>query len=172
MITLPPERELLRCVKLLVFDFDGVFTDNAVWVREDGVEMVRCSREDGMGIALLRKMGCGPELMVLSTERNPVVEARCRKLQLKVAQGVSDKAAKLRLWAQELGVTLDETGFVGNDINDRECLEIVGLPIVVADAHPSVASLGRLRTSSPGGNGAVREICDALLEVRQPARTG
>jgi len=164
------EREGLRRLRLLVFDFDGVFTDNSVWVREDGTEHVRCSRSDGMGIGLLQAAGGGPEMVVLSTETNPVVAARCRKLKLRVIQGVADKAARLRELAREVGATLAETAYVGNDINDRDCLRLVGLPIVVADAHPSVAGLGRLRTTKPGGGGAVREICDLLLEVR--ARPG
>jgi YrbI family 3-deoxy-D-manno-octulosonate 8-phosphate phosphatase len=162
----PDDRAALRGLRLLVFDFDGVFTDNAVWVREDGIEMVRCSREDGMGIGLVRKSGLGPEMIVLSTEENPVVTARCRKLRLRAVQGVEDKSARLDVLAAELGVSLAEIGYVGNDVNDRECLLRVGLPIVVADAHASVLGLGRLRTERNGGHGAVREVCDALLECR------
>jgi 3-deoxy-D-manno-octulosonate 8-phosphate phosphatase (KDO 8-P phosphatase) len=162
----PDNRANLRRIRLLVFDFDGVFTDNAVWVREDGIEIVRCSREDGMGIGLVRDAGLGPEMIVLSTEENPVVTARCRKLKLRAVQGVHDKAYKLDLLAAEFGMTLSDIGYVGNDINDRECLLRVGLPIVVADSHFSVLELGKLRTEKNGGHGAVREICDALLECR------
>lgn len=157
------DRKTLRNIRLVVFDFDGVFTDSAVWVREDGVELVRCSREDGMGISLLRNSGLGVELMVLSTEENPVVAARCRKLRLRAVQGIKDKASKLEEIASEMSIALEQIAYVGNDINDRECLLKVGLPIVVADAHPSVATLGRLRTQRNGGHGAVREVCEALL---------
>ena len=158
-------RDRLRSIKLLVFDFDGVFTDNAVWVREDGVELVRCSREDGMGISLVRNAGLVIEMIVLSTEENPVVSARCRKLRLRAVQGVKDKASKLVEIADEMKIPLDRIAYVGNDINDRECLLRVGLPIVVADAHPSVAHLAQFTTEKNGGHGAVREICDILLEL-------
>ena len=160
------DRERLRRLRLLVFDFDGVFTDNAVWVRDDGREIVRCSRLDGMGLDELRRAGVAPEILVLSTEENPVVSARCRKVKLRAVQGVADKAARLRELAAEMGIPLDDTGYVGNDVNDAGCLRMVGLPIVVADAHPAVLPLGRLRTTRPGGHGAVREICDLLLEIR------
>jgi len=160
----PEEQKALKGIRLVVFDFDGVFTDNAIWVREDGIELVRCSREDGMGVSLVRNSGLGVELMVLSTEENPVVAARCRKLQIRAFQGIKDKASKLEEIAKEMSVDLREIAYVGNDINDRECLLKVGLPIVVADAHPSVATLGRLRTQRNGGHGAVREVCDALIE--------
>lgn len=151
----------------MIFDFDGVFTDSAVWVREDGIELVRCSREDGMGISLVRNSGLGVELMVLSTEENPVVTARCRKLRIRAVQGIKNKALKLEEIAKEMSIALGEIAYVGNDINDKECLLKVGLPIVVADAHHSVATLGRLRTQRNGGHGAVREICDAILGVRE-----
>jgi YrbI family 3-deoxy-D-manno-octulosonate 8-phosphate phosphatase len=159
--------ETLRKIRLVVFDFDGVFTDNAVWVREDGIELVRCSREDGMGISLVRNSGLGVELIVLSAEENPVVAARCRKLRIRAVQGIEDKASKLEEIASEMSLTLSEIAYVGNDINDRDCLLKVGLPIVVADAHSSVATLGRLRTQKNGGHGAVREVCDALLRLRE-----
>lgn len=160
------DRERLRRLRLLVFDFDGVLTDNAVWVRDDGSEMVRCSRFDGMGLDELRRAGVAPEMLVLSTEENPVVSARCRKVKLRAVQGVANKAARLRELAAEMGIPLDEAGYVGNDVNDAGCLLMVGLPIVVADAHPAVLPLGRLQTTRPGGHGAVRQICDLLREIR------
>jgi YrbI family 3-deoxy-D-manno-octulosonate 8-phosphate phosphatase len=94
-----------------------------------------------------------------------VVSARCRKLRLRAVQGVKDKASKLVEIADEMKIPLDLIAYVGNDINDRECLLRVGLPIVVADAHPSVAHLAHLKTEKNGGHGAVREICDVLLEL-------
>lgn len=155
---------LIRQLGLLVFDFDGVFTDNAVYVSEDGSETVRCSRSDGLGLSRLRTAS-RIELMVLSTEENPVVGARCRKLKLACVQGVPDKAARLAALASERGVPLARVAYVGNDINDAGCLRIAGLPIVVADALPEVRPLARLRTTVPGGHGAVREICDSFCSV-------
>lgn len=158
-------RELAQLVQVVVFDFDGVFTDNAVYVASDGTEMVRCSRADGLGLRKLEALGKSP--MILSTEVNPVVGVRARKLKIPCTQGCDDKLAALRTIAAERGVGLEAFAFVGNDVNDAECLANVGLPIVVADAHPDVLELGLYRTRTLGGHGAVREVCDllhALLE--------
>lgn len=157
-------RLLVEKIKLIVFDFDGVFTDNGVYVFEDGREAVRCSRYDGMGVTLLRRRDF--PMMILSTETNPVVSARAKKLKIDCEQGCSDKGIKLQEIAKERGLSLDQIAYVGNDVNDKACLEIVGLPIVVADAHPSVASLGRYTTRADGGKGAVREVCDLFLQEK------
>ena len=148
----------IQDVRLVVFDFDGVFTDNMVYVAEDGQESVRCTRMDGLGLSRLRELGF--ELLILSTERNPVVTARAEKLKTPCLQGVTDKRTVLREVCASKGLTLGQVAFVGNDINDLPCLEVVGLPIVVCDAHPDVTSVARYRTRTPGGHGAVREICD------------
>lgn len=161
---------LIRKIRLIVFDFDGVFTDNAVYVSEDGIETVRCSRSDGLGLSRLRATG-RVDLLVISTEVNPVVGARCRKLKLPFIQGVPDKALRLTEVMAERNLARDQVAYVGNDINDSGCLRLVGLPIVVADALPEVLPLARLRTAVPGGQGAVREICDTFcsaLEVPSP----
>ena len=158
------DRATIQQIRLLIFDFDGVFTDNAVYVLEDGREFVRCSRSDGLGLNRLRAIG-RMDMMVLSTEENPVVSARCHKLRLPCIQGVTDKAARLGELARERNLAPGQIAYVGNDINDAGCLQLVGLPIVVADAHPDVVALGRLRTMRPGGHGAVREVCDAFCST-------
>lgn len=155
--------DAVRRLKLLVFDFDGVFTDNTVYVFEDGREAVRCWRSDGLGLAKLRALGL--PMTVLSTEANSVVSARCRKLKLDCAQNCADKAATLRSLIEERGLTGDQVAYLGNDINDAGCLEMAGLPIVVADAHPEVVPLARYVTQAPGGHGAVREVCDLFHSV-------
>jgi YrbI family 3-deoxy-D-manno-octulosonate 8-phosphate phosphatase len=155
----------LRAVKLVVFDFDGVFTDNSVYVSQDGVESVRCWRGDGLGLTNLKRAGI-PSAIV-STEANPVVSARSRKLDMRCVQGCDDKVAAVQALAGEHGITLADVAFVGNDINDLACLEAVGLPIVVQDAHPDVLAAAVFRTSAPGGRGAVREVCDAIVAARQ-----
>lgn len=101
--------------------------------------------------------------MVLSTEANPVVAARCRKVKLECRHGLENKAAALAAFARERGVSLSEMIYVGNDANDRECLQAVGCPIVVGDAHQSVRALARVVLASPGGRGAVREVCELIL---------
>lgn len=150
-------------VKFIAFDFDGVFTDNGVYVFEDGREAVRCSRGDGMGIGLLMKAGI--PCCVISKEKNPVVSARCRKLNIKCIQGCEDKIGALNAELSRLGIGLNNAAYMGNDINDAECLEAVALPIVVKDAHPDVLHLGKYVTTNVGGHGAVREVCDHLVRA-------
>jgi len=149
-------------VELVVFDFDGVFTDNGVWVHQDGTESVRCDRSDGLGIARLKQSGV--PILVLSTERNPVVAARCAKLDVPVQHGVSDKGAWLRHHLSEQKIDPRRVVYVGNDVNDADCLHFVGVPVLVADAHPGVRHLARFMLSRNGGHGAVRELCDALVD--------
>ena len=159
----PLEASLAR-IRLLVMDFDGVLTDNGVYVTEDGRESVRCDRSDGLGLERLRTSGVAT--LILSKEKNPVVSARAGKLQIPCIQGQDDKLEVLVTFARERGVALEEIAYVGNDVNDAECLQAVGLPIVVADAWPAVLPLARYRTSRPGGRGAVREVCDLLMKAR------
>ena len=155
--------DLSKLVRLLVFDFDGVFTDNRVWVFEDGSEAVCCSRADGLGLEILRELGL--EILILSSETNMVVETRARKLKVNCIQGVENKLESLQLLMKERGLSFKQVAYVGNDINDMECLKHVGLPIVVADSHPDVLVLGKIVTAHKGGQGAVREICDAWAEA-------
>jgi len=148
-------------VKAIVFDFDGVFTDNRVYVMQNGEEAVVCDRSDGMGISMLRKAGV--PMVILSTEKNPVVAVRGAKLQMDVLQGIDDKLPALTKWANENDLTLDQLAFVGNDINDVECLEGVGLGVVVADAYPVAVAAAELQLTRDGGRGAVREFADLWL---------
>jgi len=158
-----PVEAIIPRIRLVAFDFDGVFTDNMVYVFEDGCEAVRCSRGDGMGLQKLERAGI--PTVIISTEANPVVSARARKLKIRCIQNCSDKRAVLQDIARELKIELDQIAFVGNDINDLACLECVGLPIVVQDAHPDVLAVARYQTKHPGGNGAVREVCDLFEAV-------
>lgn len=151
-------------VRLIAFDFDGVFTNNAVYVTQDGIESVRCSRSDGLGLRRLDAVGV--RYYIVSTETNPVVATRAKKLKMPATHGHEDKLAALKNVADEYGVGLGEVAYVGNDINDEACLKAAGLPIVVADAYPEVAMLGKYRTRRVGGDGAVREICDLVYSVR------
>lgn len=155
---------LLKRVRVVVFDFDGVFTDNRVLVSEDGREAVVCTRADGLGLQLLTRAGV--DCIVLSTETNPVVSARCRKLGLPCVQGQWNKVEALERLLAERGVPAAEAAYVGNDVNDLGCLERAGVPIAVADAHPAVKAVARVVTTRKGGEGAVREICEWILAAR------
>lgn len=154
--------ERMRQIRLVAFDFDGVFTDNMVYVFEDGAEAVRCSRGDGIGLRKLEKLGI--EAVIVSSEPNPVVLARSRKLQIRCIHDCKDKAAAMDELARGMGISLAQTAFVGNDVNDLPALAVVGLPIVVHDAHPDVQSIA-YQTLRPGGYGAVREVCDLFAQV-------
>lgn len=154
----------LVSVRLIIFDFDGVFTDNTVYVNQDGLESVRCWRSDGLGLGRARSVGV--QLQIVSTESNPVVTVRATKLKLPCRQGVEDKSLAVRQICEELGVSPDETMFVGNDINDIPAFGVVKFPVAVADAHPEVDSHIIWRTEKPGGLGAVREICDLVFHAK------
>jgi YrbI family 3-deoxy-D-manno-octulosonate 8-phosphate phosphatase len=158
--------ERIRFTRLVAFDFDGVFTDNLVYISQDGTEAVRCCRSDGLGLQKLAKLGI--KTVIISTETNPVVAARSRKLKMRCVQSCEDKRAALEAIAQEMGLTMEQIAFVGNDINDLPCITCVGLPIVVHDAHPDIIPYSLYRTKTPGGRGAVREICDLFARVLSP----
>jgi 3-deoxy-D-manno-octulosonate 8-phosphate phosphatase (KDO 8-P phosphatase) len=151
---------LLERVRFAVFDFDGVFTDNRVWVNERGEELLAFSRSDGLGLRRLDEVGV--KYLIVSTEPNPIVGARAVKLNADCVQGVDDKLAVLFERTEELGVALGDTAYVGNDVNDVECLRAVGCPVVPADAWPEVRTLAKWVLSRAGGTGCVREFCDAV----------
>lgn len=155
-------RPIPEKVDLVVFDFDGVMTDDKVYVNQDGVEMVAANRSDGMGISLMHKTGI--KMIVLSSEVNPVVTARCNKLRLPVIQGVEKKAEVLRRFLMENSINPDHVIFIGNDVNDLPCFNEVGCALVVADAHPAVLRQADIILQHKGGKGGVREVCDLLLE--------
>ena len=158
------DKEQLRAIRLVVFDFDGVFTDNRVYISQDGVESVCCNRSDGLGLRRLDEAGV--EYMILSTEENPVVAVRAAKLKIASRQGLVDKAAVLDEERRRRGLDWGQVAFVGNDINDADCLRLVGLPVLVADAFDEVKPLAKLVLMSKGGAGAVREFCDMLWHAR------
>ena len=161
------ERELRTHISMLpdtieaiVFDFDGVFTDNRVIVDQTGKEAVICDRGDGMGLSRLRKLDI--PILVLSTEENPVVKARCQKLNIAFQYGIVNKKEALLTWLDQNKLSPDNVVFVGNDINDIDCLQTVGCSVVVNDAHPDVKRISRLILEKPGGRGAIRELSDLL----------
>ena len=156
---------LINNVQLVIFDFDGVFTDNRVYVSEDGIESVSCWRRDGLGLSKLK--GLGLPIWVVSTEINKVVGARCKKLQIDCVQGCDDKLAAVIKLVKQFDCSLDEVLYMGNDINDIDCLQSVGLPVVVQDAYPEVVNLAKFKTQRAGGFGAVREICDLIYEFKK-----
>ncbi|GAB3652552.1 N-acylneuraminate cytidylyltransferase [Actinocorallia lasiicapitis] len=152
-------------VDALVTDFDGVHTDDHAHLGQDGAESVTVSREDGMGISLLKKAGV--PVLILSTEVNPVVRARADKLGVPVLHGIADKAAVLEKWLHDAGWDPARVAYVGNDVNDLGCLNLVGWPIAVPQAHPQVLAAARIVLTRPGGSGAVREVCELILQSKE-----
>ncbi|MBO3751339.1 N-acetylneuraminate synthase family protein [Streptosporangiaceae bacterium NEAU-GS5] len=153
-------------VDAVITDFDGVHTDDRAYVDSEGREIVAISRSDGMGIALLKRSGV--KLLVLSTEQNPVVAARARKLGVPVLQGLNAKETALREWLEIEGLDPARVAYVGNDVNDLGCMTMVGWPIAVPDAHPRVRAAARVVLTRSGGEGAVREVCERVLAARPP----
>lgn len=156
-----PVRKFPHPVELLILDFDGVLTDNRVWTDAEGREMVSANRSDGWGIARLKETGI--PIVVLSTEKNPVVTARCTKLGLEVVQGLDDKASELLKLFDRFNVKQERTVYLGNDANDLHCFPLVGFAVVVRDAHRSVKAEADYVLKASGGYGAVRELCDLIL---------
>ena len=154
----------MKAISLVVFDFDGVMTDNRVQVHQSGDEAVWCHRGDGLGIARLREAAF--DVIVLSTETNPVVAARCRKLNIQAIQSCDDKLTALQQFAAERNLSPSQIAYVGNDINDLPCMQWVGWPIAVADALPDVRAVAKWVTRLAGGGGAVREVADRLVAAR------
>jgi 3-deoxy-D-manno-octulosonate 8-phosphate phosphatase (KDO 8-P phosphatase) len=155
-------------VEMVIFDFDGVFTDNTVQVYSDGTESVRCWRSDGLGLGRLKSVGI--KISVLSTEKNDVVLERCRKLDVPCSHGVKDKGAAIINLSNEFAVQPSQMLYLGNDINDIPAFELVGCPICVADAYPEIYPYVKYITKAKGGRGAVREICDIIYhhKIRVP----
>jgi YrbI family 3-deoxy-D-manno-octulosonate 8-phosphate phosphatase len=158
-------RSSLADVRMLVLDFDGTLTDNHVYVHQDGTESVRADRGDGLGLELLRKH-TDVSVQILSRETNPVTAARAKKLGIPCIHGLETKIGSLRQLAADVEVDLVNVCYVGNDLNDLECIEAVGVGIAVADAYPQVLRAAHHVTTNSGGNGAVREVCEWIMYAK------
>ncbi len=160
-----PER-----VELIVLDFDGVLTDNRVWTDQDGREMVAAWRGDAIPIRALRERGV--EVLILSSEENPVVAARAKKMGIAAVHsvGLLKKGEALRDILAEKKVDASRVVFAGNDLNDLPCFEMAGWAVAVADAYPEVARAADFMLTRPGGYGAVRELCDLILKRLQTSK--
>ncbi|KKT75321.1 MAG: 3-deoxy-D-manno-octulosonate 8-phosphate phosphatase, YrbI family [Parcubacteria group bacterium GW2011_GWB1_44_7] len=162
-ITFELERKI-KNLKLIATDFDGVWTDGKVIFCQDGTESVICSRKDTLRVKDIKATGI--KLFVISKESNPVVMARCQKMSIDCWQGVDDKLSLLKKLLEKEGVTSYEAAFVGDDINDLECLRFVDLPLTVADGHDACKKVALYVTLRKGGDHAMREIFDLILSLR------
>jgi YrbI family 3-deoxy-D-manno-octulosonate 8-phosphate phosphatase len=128
-----------------------------------GVESVKCSRSDGIGIKAVQDLGI--KCIVLSSESDDIVLKRCKKLGIEAYHNLSSKVVKLNEWLLRHNISLNNTCYVGNDINDAEIMQKVSISIAVADSHPDILKIANIVTSKNGGQGAVREVCDWITDL-------
>ena len=152
----------LTNINLIVYDFDGVMTDNKFYLSENGSESVKLSRADGLGIAEIKKLG--KEQLILSTEKNIIVKKRAEKLQIDCIQGVFDKKQELEKFIKSKEIQLKNILYIGNDINDLEVMHSVGLRLCPSDAHPIIISISDIVLESKGGEGVVRGLFDRMIK--------
>ena len=151
-------------VQLIVYDFDGVMTDNKVYVDKDGNEFVQVNRADGLGVSIIKKMGV--DQIIISTENNTVVSMRSVKLGIPCLQGIVNKKVALMDYLKKYDIDPNLVAYVGNDINDKEAMEIAGVSFCPADAHESIKAISDHVLKMRGGNGVVRELLDFIIEQK------
>ena len=150
----------MNAIKLIIYDFDGVMTNNKVYVDQNGNEIVQVNRSDGLGVSEIKKLGC--EQMIVSTEENPVVSVRAKKLGLPCFQGIENKSLEIASYCKKKNITLNSVAYVGNDINDLEAMKIVGTTFCPADAHEMIKNISDHVLCTKGGDGVVREILEFI----------
>jgi 3-deoxy-D-manno-octulosonate 8-phosphate phosphatase (KDO 8-P phosphatase) len=149
-------------IKLFVYDFDGVMTDNKVYIDQNGNEMVQVSRADGLGVAEIKKMEI--EQIIMSTETNPVVSARAIKLDIPSLQGLDNKKDALLDYSKKNDIDLKNVAYVGNDINDKDAMAIAGFSFCPNDSHESIKEIADHILQRNGGDGVIRELLDLIKE--------
>jgi 3-deoxy-D-manno-octulosonate 8-phosphate phosphatase (KDO 8-P phosphatase) len=158
------EKRLAR-IKLLATDVDGVLTDGGMYYSERGDELKKFNTRDGKGIELLRRTGV--KVAFITSEDTLLVKRRAEKLKVDfVIQGAKGKAAVLRELAGKCGIAIEETAYVGDDINDVEALKLVGFSATVADGMPDNKETCHYVTKAKGGEGAVREIAALIISAK------
>jgi 3-deoxy-D-manno-octulosonate 8-phosphate phosphatase (KDO 8-P phosphatase) len=150
--------------QLVVFDFDGVLTDNRVLVFEDGREGVFCNRADGIGFNLLKKYNF--RTIIISSENNNVVHSRAKKLEIECFYGQKNKLNTLKEYCDKYSISLSNVLFIGNDLNDYEVMEAVGITACPADAHHKIFEISTFKLNNRGGFGVCREIAEEILQLK------
>jgi 3-deoxy-D-manno-octulosonate 8-phosphate phosphatase (KDO 8-P phosphatase) len=151
---------LKKKIKLIVYDFDGVMTDNKVYIDQNGNEMVQVNRADGLGVAEIKKMEI--EQVIISTETNPVVTQRAIKLKIPCLQGLDNKKDALLDYSKKNDIDLKNVAYVGNDINDKDAMAIAGFSFCPADAHETIKEISDHVFKRNGGDGVIRELLDII----------
>ena len=150
-------------IDAFVFDFDGVLTNNLVKIDENGKESVSCSRADGLAFDVLKKLN--KPAYILSTEKNLVVKARAKKLNIPAIQGVANKVEAIKKLATDNNYSLKNILYVGNDLNDYLVMQLCGYTACPADSHPKIKEISGNILTSKGGNGVVRELLEGVLSL-------
>ena len=153
----------LENIDAFIFDFDGVLTNNLVFVDQDGRESVSCNRSDGLAFDVLRKLK--KPSYILSTEKNPIVSARAKKLKIQAIQGVEDKVQELLILAKNNEYNLNRVLYVGNDINDYKVMKLCGYSACPSDSHEKIRSIATFVLQKKGGNGVIRELLEVKLNI-------
>ncbi|MBI88604.1 MAG: haloacid dehalogenase [Candidatus Marinimicrobia bacterium] len=147
---------------LIVYDFDGVMTNDYAYIDNKGNEFVQVSRKDGLGVSLIKKLGI--KQIIMSSEHNKVVTSRAEKLNIKCIQGIKNKKDTLSKYCVENNFDLEKVGFIGNDLNDLEAMSVVGKSFCPADANKKIKDVANFVMNTNGGNGVIRELYDLICE--------
>jgi 3-deoxy-D-manno-octulosonate 8-phosphate phosphatase (KDO 8-P phosphatase) len=151
----------INSIDVFVFDFDGVLTNNMVYLDQNGKESVSCSRGDGLAFDALRKLK--KTAYILSTEKNTVVSARAQKLQISVLQGAENKVSGIQEIIKKENCKLENILYVGNDLNDYRVMSICGFTACPADSHKKIKQISNIVLKTNGGCGVVRELLEDVL---------
>lgn len=164
-------------IKLIVTDFDGVWTDNKVFHFSDGKEAVLRSKSDSLGIDILEKVGLynkrnykntnhKVDIIILSKETNNIVKSVAEKIKVKYVDSIDKKEFVFKSEVKKRGLSLSEVIFIGNDVNDIECIKLAGIGVAVNDAVHEVKNVADYITKKSGGDGAIREVIDMLVKLK------
>ena len=157
-------------IKLVVFDVDGVLTDGSLFVGDDGQEYKAFHSRDGLGMKLLRKSGV--EIGIITARTSEVVKHRMENLDIEhVYQGRLEKLPALEELLAKLGLSFEQTAYVGDDVVDLPVMRQVGLAIAVQDAHPLAKQHAHWQTPHGGGRGAARDVCELIMEAQHTLDT-
>lgn len=166
MPELPPELcDLFKPIEMLVLDVDGVLTDGGAYYDADGTAMLRFSIVDGLGLVLLRRAGI--KIAIITTSNNPIIAKRAERLGIHyLRMGAYSKSEALPPVMAEAGVDPEKVAYVSDDVNDVGALKQIGVPIAVSNAQRQVKAIARYTTHASGGSGAVREVCNLIIDAK------
>ena len=154
---------LIDNIDVFIFDFDGVLTNNLVYIDQEGKEIVSCSRADGLAFDVLKKLN--KKSFILSTEKNSVVAMRARKLKIPVMQGVFNKVEAIKELIEKNNYNLKNILYVGNDLNDYRVMKLCGYTACPADSHERIKNISKILLTKNGGDGVVRELLEEVLNL-------